>query len=905
MSDVLPVAVVCSACGGDPRQSTHCKVCGGAGVGIPSVDGFLVWLSSVDDFSIALRKIKRHVNTVLHLLLLAFSLLTLGLYIWQVSLLPQITDALIPEFWMSGHWFVTLLWVGLLVDCFLIFRISEFTAEARAIPSWGKTRPQLEVLEKAMEQRASFRFDVLPYFSPKAMDVVEDAYRIAKSMNRIEITPSALFAAALASSTGGAFMVRLGLSFDAIKGPVASVLASENSGQPPIHLSRESKRVLALAYMEARKAGRKYVHPIEIFVESFQDSPKIQEALDRLGYPPDHVLKVAEWIRMDERLREDHGRFIQLARLKPSTAMNRAMTARQTPLLDRLSEDLTLAARNGYIPPAVGREREMDELLRGIESGNRSVALVGETGAGKTAMIEQLARRMVEEDVPPELFDRRLVSVDIAKVIAAGDPSLAAERLLTVLNEVAASGNIILVLHGAESLTGAGMGGPLDLSEILASELDKRYFLAILTTTPHAWTQYIERRSLAAKLVKVMIPAMNESQALRVLMARSGAIEYRNSVFFSFAALEKAATLASRYIHEKASPENALDVLREAAVMARKLRGERTFVTAEDVAKVVHDKTNIPVEAISQTESAKLLELEEKLHGRIIGQDEAVTVVAQALRRARAELREGKRPIANFLFLGPTGVGKTELSKALAAEYFGSEQAMIRLDMSEYQDRSSISRIIGAPGDERGGLLTEAVRRQPFSIVLLDELEKAHPDILTLFLQVMDDGRLTDGVGRTIDFSNVMLIATSNAGTPFIQAEIEKGASIEQIKTGLLERELKGIFRPEFLNRFDGVIVFKPLTLDDVTQIAWLMIHGIEKRMADKGMMFIAEDEAVEELARAGFDPLFGARPLRRVIQDRVDNGLADLLLRDELGRKDTVVLESGGNLRVQKAPPV
>jgi ATP-dependent Clp protease ATP-binding subunit ClpB len=316
---------------------------------------------------------------------------------------------------------------------------------------------------------------------------------------------------------------------------------------------------------------------------------------------------------------------------------------------------------------------------------------------------------------------------------------------------------------------------------------------------------------------------------------------------------------------------------------------------------VIRDKTNIPVEAVTKDESSKLLNLEEKLHERVIGQDEAVKAVAQAMRRARAEIREGKRPIANFLFLGPTGVGKTELSKAIAAEYFGDENLMVRLDMSEYQNPDSIARMIGAPGDARGGLLTEAVRKNPFSIVLLDELEKAHPDILTLFLQVMDDGRLTDGVGRTIDFTNTLVIATSNAGSQYIQDEVRAGSSIERIKTGLLEDQLKTYFRPEFLNRFDAVIVFKPLTMDDVTQITWLLLDSVRKRLEEKGMGFRAEDEAVEELATAGFDPVYGARPLRRVIQDRVENALADLLLSQGVARKDMVVLEKGGELRVEK----
>jgi ATP-dependent Clp protease ATP-binding subunit ClpA len=456
-------------------------------------------------------------------------------------------------------------------------------------------------------------------------------------------------------------------------------------------------------------------------------------------------------------------------------------------------------------------------------------------------------------------------------------------------------------LEGIEALSGGGIGGPMDLAEAFASELDRGYLRVLATTTPQAWTSFIERRSLGAKMAQVRVAEMEPSDAIRVLMARAGGIEYQNHVFFSYASVERAVNLAGRYLQDRQLPESAIDVAREAAVFARKERGEQTFVSAEDVAKIIHDRTNIPVSAVSEDESEKLLKLEERLHGRVIGQDAAVVAVSQAMRRARAEMRSGNRPIANFLFLGPTGVGKTELSKALAAEYFGSEEAMIRLDMSEYQDQGSIARVIGAPGDARGGLLTEAVRRQPFAIVLLDELEKAHPDILTLFLQVMDDGRLTDGIGRTIDFTNVVLIATSNAGTSFIQEQVSQGASLESIKTHLLERELKGIFRPEFLNRFDGVIVFKPLSLEDVTHIARLLLKGVAKRLEEKGIGFRAEEAAVQELARAGYDPLFGARPLRRVIQERIDNALADLILRKEVNRKDTVILGESGALQVEK----
>ncbi|MDQ7814913.1 MAG: ATP-dependent Clp protease ATP-binding subunit [Patescibacteria group bacterium] len=896
-------AIVCKGCGGEPRLSAQCKLCGGAGIGVAGTDGFLVWEERVDEFMIALRKARRQINAFFHLGLLAVVLVFLVLFAWQANRLEDLGELQTLAFWVSGYWYVTLFWFACFFGTFLVFRLSEYSVESKALPNWGKTHRQLEHEEKIAEKKAGFRFDVAPYFSVTARDVVESAYNLAKKLQRTEVTPQTLFAAALASPSGGVFMVRLGMQFDKVKEPITNVLLADDAGNPPVHLSRDAKKVLALAYADARANQRRHVEVMEIFLQAFKNSPKIQDVLDQLGFPPEHVVHVGEWIRLRSKLKEDHDRFQALAALKPKSTMNRAMTAQQTSLLDRFSEDLTLMARNGYIAPAVGRQKELAEMLRGIESGRRSLVLVGEPGSGKTALVEELARMMVEENVPPELFDRRLVSVNIAQVVAAGDPGMAAERFLSLMHEVGVSGNIVLVMNNIESLTGAGLGGPMDLAEMLASELDKGYLLAICTTTPQAWTRYIERRSLANKLIKINIPETDYEDTIKVLMARSGLIEYDNKVFFSYAALDKAAALSERFVHEKASPERALDIIREAAVLARKSRGKKTFVTADDVAKVVHEKTNIPVESMTTSEASKLMNLEQKLHERVIGQEEAVQAVSRALKRSRAELREGKRPIANFLFLGPTGVGKTELTKALAAEYFGSEEAMVRLDMSEYQDKASVYRVIGAPGDDRGGLLTEAVRNKPYTIVLLDELEKAHPDILTLFLQVMDDGRLTDGVGRTVDFTNVMLIATSNAGTPFIQAEVTKNTPLEQIKRGLLENELKGIFRPEFLNRFDGVIVFRPLTMDDVTQIAWLMINGITRRLAEKGMNFRAEDSAVEELAKEGFDPLYGARPLRRVIQEKVDTALADLMLQGKVGRKDTLILEPGGNIRVEKAP--
>lgn len=888
----------------------NCPRCKGSGMGLSSPDGLLVWGTPLTEFAITFRTITQRVTLGVHaalILLVASGLLALG---WRAAQLTEITDLLTLAFWMNGGSLIAWFWFCMLLLAFLMFRIAEYGQLVKSLPTWGMSHRMQAAYETHATERARHRVDVAQYVSDAAWEVVANAFTLAQQLNRAEVGTAHLFAAAISSRAGAGFLARVGLSFDTLKTPLAKVVAAgEGSGKPPV-LSKDAKKTLLLAYAAARNDHRQHVGVVEVFVQAFLADQRLQDLLDGLGYPPDNVVHVAEWVRLQDVLREDHRRFVALASLKPATAMNRSMTARATPFLDRFSEDLTVAARMGYLAPLVGRENTVEEVLRGIESGRRSVILVGAPGTGKRAIVEGLARRMVEEDVPEPLFDRRLVALSVPQLVASGDPSLAAERLQTILDEISASGNIIVILEGIETLAG-GTSGPLDLAEILGAELDHGRFIVIGTTTLDAYTRYLERRPLGARLLRINVPELDHDNAMRVCMAKSPSIEYDHRVFFSFAAIEKAVTLSGRYIHDRALPEKALDVMKEAAVLAQKQGASaaagkaRIPVTAEHVAQIVHDMSQIPVEAVSEDESSKLLALEDRLHERIIGQNAAVTAVAQAMRRARAELREGKRPIANFLFLGPTGVGKTELSKALAADYFGSEAAMVRVDMSEYQSPSSVTRMIGAPGDERGGLLTEAVRRKPFTIVLLDEIEKAHPDILNLFLQVMDDGRLTDGIGRTIDFTQVVLIATSNAGTQYIQDETRKGTNAEVIKTGLLERELKGIFRPEFLNRFDATIIFSPLTPQDVQAITRLLIASVAARMEEKGIGFRAEEGAIIALAQLGFDPAFGARPLRRVIQDRVENALADLILRAAIKRRDTAVLKPDLSVTVEQAKEI
>lgn len=890
--------VTCPLCQGESRAVASCRGCGGTGIYVQLPYGRIYWKPELKRELFVLRSARRvWRKIVLSLLGLVCAICAASFIGWVILSEVSATAIFSSAFWISvldqqrvdfwAFWF----FLGV-----FIYRLLVEQETFHTLPNWGKTKEQWTQW-LTQHHRAEQLHDGSLQLEPAAWRVLELALGFAEELGKADITPVHVFAAAMVSDQGSVFLTRLGLTLEKPKQELGALLREGRPGTNPL-LSVEVRRLLLEAYIRAMEAGRRAIGVPDLLLGAFHMDPRLPVLLDKLGFPEIQVEQVAEWIRLQTHMEDERNRFVKLATLKPNTGMDRLMTARQTPTLDQFAEDLTLLARNGYISPIYGREEELEALFQAFDGNARGIVLVGEQGAGKMALIEAIARRMVEEDVPPALFDRRLVSVHLARLIAAGDSDGALERLLNLLAEVRLGGNAILVLEGIDVLAGIGTGS-LDLSEAFASELDRGGFYVIATCTPHAWTESIERRTLGAKLTRINVNPPKVQEAIPMLMVRTGHIEYEQGVYFSYAALNTAAQFADRFVRDLALPESALDLLQASAVLARTTHGSGSFVSVEDVATVVHRKTGVPVQAIATDESEKLLHLEERMHQRVIGQNEAVTQVAQALRRARAELRDGKRPMGSFLFLGPTGVGKTELAKTLADEYFGSADTMVRLDMSEYQDRRSIDRLIGAAGDPKGGLLTEAVRLKPFSLLLLDELEKAHPDLLTLFLQVLDDGRLTDGIGRTVDFTHTIIIATSNASSTFIQDSVKRGDTLEHIRTGLLEHELRETFRPEFLNRFDGVIVFSPLTMDDVTRIAWLLINQVIKRLEEKGVTFQVDDLAIEALAKAGFDPLYGARPLRRVIQERVENQLADALLRGQLPRGTKVFMQSDGSLKL------
>ncbi len=803
-------------------------------------------------------------------------------------------DVLTSKVWFTPSIFMVGFWLALLAACLLYYRRTAPNLDFRTLPK-PKTLPELQTIPSL--DLVDHHEDIWPLCDPAAQAVIVDAFSLANKAKHADVLPLHFFVAAISSPTVGILFARLGLNFKDITDPLRRRLATFVTGDTDF--GGIASDLLARALMLALADNRQLVTPLEIFTAAYAVDEFVQDLLSSKGIELAELNNALTWLRITDSLRARYTTWRGAAASKPKGNMDRAYTAIATPFLDKVSEDLTHLAVLNRTEMLIGREREMAELLRAMESGQRSVVLVGLPGVGKSAIIEGLAERMAAEDVPQILQDKRLLKLSVPHIVSAEGGQGADERLLYALQEVGKTGNVILVIENLHELvTGTG----LDLSSILSSELEKGYTLVVGTTTPAGYQQ-LEKSPLRQRLAKVVIDEPGRDDAIHVLESKTALIEGRNHVVFTYQALAAIVDLSTRYLHEDNLPEKAINLAKEVALQSGKgssKGGQLVWVRAPDVAAMIAAKTGVPVTGVTQDEGEKLLHIEERIHERVVGQAAAVSAVSAALRRARVELRSSKRPIGNFLFLGPTGVGKTELAKATAEVFFGSDSNMLRFDMSEYQDKASVSRLIGGNGE--AGLLTEAVRRQPFALLLLDELEKAHPDILNLFLQVMDDGRLTDGTGRTIDFTNVILIATSNAGTNYIQDALTRGDAIDAIKTALLETELRQIYKPEFLNRFDDVIVFQPLSPEDVVAIAYLMLKGVTDQMAAKGITLVIEDDAVHELAKLGYDPKFGARPLRRVIQEKVENSLANFLLQGQVGRRDKLHLTAGGQITVEKA---
>jgi len=852
------------------------------------VDGKTIFFEKEISASfLALSKIKRFLSIIFKIFLYLFLLLGTISLIQAIFRGLRITKFLqIYELQITD--LMTIFWFSLLSGLFLIY-----------LKERGKERKSL-ILSFEKEEK----INVDDFLSQSSEKVLAAAFLLAKKLNHQKIEPIHLFVGVLKQEEGAIVLSRLGISWLGIKEKIAGILGLSqiNYERKKIDFSLESREILIKALLEAYRKKRELVRPLEILLFLASENKSIKSIFDDLEIKPEEIKNVIRWKEVYEEIREDWQKLAKGAAIKGKSRINLAMTAVVTPFLDSFSQDLTDLAKRGYLGPCLGREKEIEEIFRILESQRKNLVLVGQPGVGKVTIIEGIARKMISEEVPKVLSDKRLVSLSLGRLIAgATQPGELEQRIQMIIEEIIRAGNIVLFIKDIHNMTGIKTTeGELDISEILAEVVEKKYFLLLGTSIPGPYERYLESTALGQTLTKIKIDEPEKEVAILICQANVSYIEAKNRVFFSYGALEKAVELSERYIYEKFLPEKAISLLEEVALYVRQKKGPGSFVSKDEVAEIVSKKTGIPTEKIGREEKEKLLILEKKIHERIVNQEEAVNLVASAIRRARTELRDPKKPIVNLLFLGPTGVGKTELAKTVTEVYFGKEERMIRLDMSEFQTIESIGRLIGSSSEPRG-VLTEAVRKLPFSLLLLDEIEKSHPDILNLFLQVMDEGRLTDWQGRTINFTNLIIIGTSNAGTDFIQEEMRKGRTIEEIREVLVKEKLSPYFRPEFLNRFDAIVVFKALGKRELKEIAKLLLKKLTKQLEEKGISFEASEEVIEELVEKGYDPVFGARPLRRVIQEEVNNALANYLLTGRLSRGDLAILEPGGKIRVEK----
>lgn len=749
-----------------------------------------------------------------------------------------------------------------------------------------------------------------------------------------------------------------GIELDMVRIEVEKIVKSGppvlSTGEIPF--TPRAKRVLDLAMEEARLLGHNYVGTEHILLGLAREGEGVAaQVFENLGiYFEELQDKVKEILDGTEGSQP---------RQPPK---NKA----RTPALDAFGRDLTQFAREEKLDPVIGRTGEIQRLTEILARRTKNnPVLIGEAGVGKTAIVEGLAQQIVSGDVPEILAGKRLITLDLALMVAGTKyRGQFEERVKAVMNEIRKSNDVIIFIDELHNLIGAGAAeGAIDASSMLKPALSRGEMQCIGATTMDEYRKHIEKDSaLERRFQAIMVEPPSVEHTIEILKGLKDKYEAHHGAEISGEAIESAARLSDRYISGRFLPDKAIDVIDEAGAKARlaaagsppglqeiekeiedliqkkeaaigsqayeeaaSLRDElkkkqehlteerkkwkeekskeKVKVTLDVVAAVISRWTGVPLSRIEEGETEKLLRMEESIHNRVVGQDEAVTAVTKAVRRSRAGLKDPKRPIGSFIFLGPTGVGKTELARALAEFLFDDEDALIRIDMSEFMERFAVSRMVGAPpgyvGYEEGGQLTEKVRRRPYSVVLLDEIEKAHPDVFNILLQVLEDGRLTDGLNRTVDFKNTVLIMTSNIGTADIKssslgfASGEESASYDSMKDKLTAR-LKDKFLPEFLNRVDEVIVFRSLTKKELTSIIEILLKDTRNRLREKGVEIEVSDEAKELLIERGYDPNLGARPLRRAIQRMVEDALAEKLLRGSYQPGDKIIAvpgESGG----------
>jgi ATP-dependent Clp protease ATP-binding subunit ClpC len=814
------------------------------------------------------------------------------------------------------------------------------------------------------------RFDK---FSERARRVLSLAQEEAQRLNHNYIGTEHILLGLVKEEEGVAarVLMNMNVSLPKMRSAVEYVIGpGEKTGSTGTGLTTRAKRVIELAIDEARQMGHNYIGTEHLLLGLLRENDGVAAGvLDSFSVTL-------------ERARAEITRFLS----QNANRSRLAKTASKTPTLDQMSRDLTAEARAGKLDPVIGREKEMERVIQILSRRTKNnPALIGEPGVGKTAIVEGLAQRIVAGDVFETLEGKRLVALDMASVVAGtkyrGEFE---ERLKKVLDELKAAGNCVLFIDEFHTIVGAGAAeGAVDASNILKPPLARGELQCIGATTLDDYRKYVEKDpGLERRFQPVLVEEPSIEEAQGILRGIKKRYEEHHQLTILDEAIVSAVDMAARFVPDRSLPDKAIDLMDEAASRVRirerskparlkelkeeelRLRREKEValssqqydlaaekrqqelrieeeskgleeewqvkqgqekpeVKKDDIAQVVAMWTGIPVVQIGSEETEKLLHMEEALHKRIVGQEEAIDTISKSVRRARAGLKDPRHPIGTFMFLGPTGVGKTELARALSEFMFGNEKSFIRLDMSEFMEKFAVSRLVGAPpgyvGYEEGGELTEAVRRKSYCLILLDEIEKAHPDVFNILLQIFDDGHLTDAKGRKVDFRNSIIIMTSNVGADLIRkgntlgfvshtdaAKVQQ-KSYDRMKENLLG-ELKKTFRPEFLNRIDGVVVFHPLDKDQIRQIVDLMLVSVTKQLAEKGIKLEVTETAKDFLGTKGYDEVFGARPLRRTIQDLIEDKLSEDLLRSKFRYGDTVVIdlpEGAEGLQMEVQPQV
>jgi ATP-dependent Clp protease ATP-binding subunit ClpC len=671
--------------------------------------------------------------------------------------------------------------------------------------------------------------------------------------------------------------------------------------KPKEILGKIEKLVLA-AYQEAVLANENFIEPRNILTGLFQiDCPDLARLFDLFALLPDDLREVLIFGRYQgalvsfKRLPATLGGFVRRPFYKRRREVNRAWTSRPTPNLDKFALDLTDLARYEKIGFLIGHKEEYERLLNILCRPTKPTALlIGEPGVGKSTIVSHLAYQIIKDRVPAPLFDKRLVSLELGSLVAKATPEELSGRLKQIIEEILQAGNIILFIPDIDNLVKTSGEFFLSASDILLPAIQSGAFPVIGATYPREFRQFIEPKSdMAAAFEIIRVEEVKEAEAVKILVYDSLILENQFRIKIKFGAIKQAVVLAHRYLRAKPLPSSAEEVLKEALASVQN-QGRKVLET-EDVVATVERRTKIPIQRAGPEETEKLLNLEELIHQRLINQEEAVKAVSRALREYRSGLSRRAGPIAAFLFVGPTGVGKTELSKILTQIQFGSQELMLRFDMSEYQEKESISRFIGTPDGKIPGNLTEAVSQKPYSLILLDEFEKTHPDILNLFLQVFDEGRLTDNLGHLVDFQNTIIITTSNAHSEFIKTEIEQGRTMEAIAEEL-KKKLTDYFKPELINRFSATIVFRSLKLEEIVAITKLQLNDLGKILREThGIDLQFEESVIKKIAELGYSPVFGARPLRQIISDNLRSVLAEKILRQEISRGNTIRVELEG----------